>query len=343
MFGKEWQKVQQHVYTRTSTQARSHAQKFFVKLDKKHLILADFLETLDIEKLRVDLRLADGGDSTEYDEDQVIFDTSKPNNKNWMSNVALSGEHDKVSERESHQQAVSLSQPIQLNTREVVYEEEIAFRPTTNRIAQSIKQCNGEISSNYYNIHNNWADLVENGGNKRSSMKRKAKSNHAFFSKNYSNTVAKQKFKRRKTDVGEEVVLQSDNDTKIKIDPSDIKEFDRDQEMSLVHEEANYYHYQASVHSLQSSVLSHQHESIEDIINMKPEDDVFKGFEMIQNELALDSNVQFVSNHPDWMMDSINLSESKPMKMMDRLKDSIHEEINLFRDPHASISIMDNL
>jgi SHAQKYF class myb-like DNA-binding protein len=82
MFGKEWQKVQQHVYTRTSTQARSHAQKFFVKLDKKHLILADFLETLDIEKLRVDLRLADGGDSTEYDEDQVIFDTSKPNNKN---------------------------------------------------------------------------------------------------------------------------------------------------------------------------------------------------------------------------------------------------------------------
>mmetsp|Transcript_26242 Transcript_26242/g.26149 ORF Transcript_26242/g.26149 Transcript_26242/m.26149 type:complete len:258 (-) Transcript_26242:1028-1801(-) len=33
-FGKEWQKVQQHVHTRTSTQARSHAQKFFVKLDK---------------------------------------------------------------------------------------------------------------------------------------------------------------------------------------------------------------------------------------------------------------------------------------------------------------------
>lgn len=29
MFGKEWQKVQQHVNTRTSTQARSHAQKFF--------------------------------------------------------------------------------------------------------------------------------------------------------------------------------------------------------------------------------------------------------------------------------------------------------------------------
>ena len=34
LFGKEWQKVQQHVFSRTSTQARSHAQKFFVKLEK---------------------------------------------------------------------------------------------------------------------------------------------------------------------------------------------------------------------------------------------------------------------------------------------------------------------
>ena len=36
-FGKEWQKVQQHVATRTSTQARSHAQKFFGKLEKKEI------------------------------------------------------------------------------------------------------------------------------------------------------------------------------------------------------------------------------------------------------------------------------------------------------------------
>ena len=187
--------------------------------------------------------------------------------------------------------------------------------------------------------------MGEHSGSKRSSMKRKAKSNHAFFSKNYSNTVVKQKFKRRKTDVGEDVILQSDSDTKIKINHSAIKDFDREhvQEMSLVHEEENYYPYQASVHSLQSSVLSHQHESIEDIINMKPEDDVFKGFEMIQNESVLDSNAQFVSNHPDWNMDSINLSESKPLKMMDRFKDSIQEEVNLFRDQNHSMSIIDNL
>jgi SHAQKYF class myb-like DNA-binding protein len=35
-FGKEWKRVQQHVGTRSSTQARSHAQKFFVKLERKN-------------------------------------------------------------------------------------------------------------------------------------------------------------------------------------------------------------------------------------------------------------------------------------------------------------------
>ena len=34
LYGIEWKKVQEYVGTRTSTQARSHAQKFFYKLDK---------------------------------------------------------------------------------------------------------------------------------------------------------------------------------------------------------------------------------------------------------------------------------------------------------------------
>jgi SHAQKYF class myb-like DNA-binding protein len=33
-FGNEWKSVQKHVGTRSSTQARSHAQKFFVKIGK---------------------------------------------------------------------------------------------------------------------------------------------------------------------------------------------------------------------------------------------------------------------------------------------------------------------
>jgi hypothetical protein len=51
LYGKNWKKVQQHVTTRTSTQARSHAQKFFVKLDRKHIDLQTFLDSLDFNNL----------------------------------------------------------------------------------------------------------------------------------------------------------------------------------------------------------------------------------------------------------------------------------------------------
>lgn len=51
LYGKEWKRVQQHVETRSSTQARSHAQKFFVKLEKKDLTMEQFLEQLDMSNL----------------------------------------------------------------------------------------------------------------------------------------------------------------------------------------------------------------------------------------------------------------------------------------------------
>jgi SHAQKYF class myb-like DNA-binding protein len=44
LYGKEWKRVQMHVGTRSSTQARSHAQKFFVKLEKKNLTMDQFLQ-----------------------------------------------------------------------------------------------------------------------------------------------------------------------------------------------------------------------------------------------------------------------------------------------------------
>lgn len=37
-FGNEWKEVQKHVGTRSSTQARSHAQKFFIKIKKANLL-----------------------------------------------------------------------------------------------------------------------------------------------------------------------------------------------------------------------------------------------------------------------------------------------------------------
>ena len=51
-YGKEWKYVQKHVATRSSTQARSHAQKFFSKLDKKGVTLEQFLSQIDLDNLR---------------------------------------------------------------------------------------------------------------------------------------------------------------------------------------------------------------------------------------------------------------------------------------------------
>ena len=48
---KEWKKVQEVVGTRTSTQARSHAQKFFQKLKKKGETLDDFLLRLNLDMM----------------------------------------------------------------------------------------------------------------------------------------------------------------------------------------------------------------------------------------------------------------------------------------------------
>lgn len=46
LYGKEWKKVQTHVKTRTSTQARSHAQKFFRKLEKHDFPTKRYFEFL---------------------------------------------------------------------------------------------------------------------------------------------------------------------------------------------------------------------------------------------------------------------------------------------------------
>lgn len=45
--------------TRTSTQARSHAQKFFVKIEKKNKSLDDFLKDLDLQNLDKDMMFSD--------------------------------------------------------------------------------------------------------------------------------------------------------------------------------------------------------------------------------------------------------------------------------------------
>ncbi len=57
--------MQLHVGSRTSTQARSHAQKFFVKIEKKNLNLEEFLRDLDIHNLEKDMLFSDLEDDDE--------------------------------------------------------------------------------------------------------------------------------------------------------------------------------------------------------------------------------------------------------------------------------------
>ena len=154
------------------------------------MTLEEFLEKLDVNQLKADLKLADTGDSTEYDEDQPLVTIANMKNKGSVMNIALPGEKFKASENkeqvksctEQTEEDVNLVNKIALNNMEVEDEDE----------------------------------TLQNG-NKRSSMQRKAKMNHAFFSKNYSpeSLYGKVYTKRRKTGNDEEVIVKADCETKI--------------------------------------------------------------------------------------------------------------------------------
>lgn len=86
LYGRDWRAVQSFVKTRSSTQSRSHAQKFFSKIRRKGISLSEFLEGIDFKNLEklssceiglddeIDLVLRTGFD----DEEISVVPTKQP-------------------------------------------------------------------------------------------------------------------------------------------------------------------------------------------------------------------------------------------------------------------------
>jgi SHAQKYF class myb-like DNA-binding protein len=73
MFGNEWRKVQEHIKTRSSTQARSHAQKFFISIKKK---LTNECEFSSLKKDSLNVQ-----NDIEYEKISKLFKDCLPNTK----------------------------------------------------------------------------------------------------------------------------------------------------------------------------------------------------------------------------------------------------------------------
>jgi SHAQKYF class myb-like DNA-binding protein len=174
MFGKEWSKVQEHVFTRTSTQARSHAQKFFAKLDKKQLGLDEFLERLDITQLKLDLRLNETGDSTEYDEDQPMMTIINQKSKSSVLNIAMPGEL----KNQEMGNKVTIYQNQQVIAEENCDTEQYRSEVTNNYDSERANH----IAFNDIKMEDNRENSLE-ASNVRYTKQRKAKMNHAVLSK----------------------------------------------------------------------------------------------------------------------------------------------------------------
>lgn len=134
------------------------------------MTLEEFLERLDIDQLKIDLKLSDTGDSTEYDEDQPLITIANQKNKGSVMNIALPGEVAKP--LESYHYANK-------EPERVAYVEPIPEELRANSFKQPINMVANQIALNDMRYECT-DDLSAYSPNKRSMIQRKAKMNHAF-------------------------------------------------------------------------------------------------------------------------------------------------------------------
>lgn len=181
--------------------------------------------------------------------------------------------------------------------------------------------------------------------------------------------------KRRKTGPYQEVVIKSENDTKIILNSYALENYDDAQHKSMGYEQNDIQQFENEMnanselddvneeperfvlskeitagnynHYYEPAGLHHQAESIEDFMNNSHKMDDFKEFGILANESShlelnvnLESNVNLMSNNQDWKVDS-NFQEPKSMRTIDRIKMDTHEEATLLKVPGPSVSLID--
>lgn len=111
-YGNEWKQVQKHVGTRSSTQARSHAQKFFVKIKKSNV----FHFNIDLSKNSIKTlhEMANSLNTDEYFNaikalNCVAFERksgSNPNGSNSTQQAYVNGNTSNVAQAGSHKRKI---------------------------------------------------------------------------------------------------------------------------------------------------------------------------------------------------------------------------------------------
>ena len=135
-YGNDWKQVQKHVRTRSSTQARSHAQKFFVKIKKAKLLNIKFDPTKASIKLFHELIQ----DSNPEDYEKII---------STLTTIAFERNNSKKKKKNDHHKNNSNS------TNDASNIPNNSFIQEFNDKNNELKEATMHDNNDYKNIHNN--------------------------------------------------------------------------------------------------------------------------------------------------------------------------------------------
>jgi len=111
MFGRDWKRVARAVGSRTSTQCRSHAQKFIVSLEKQGMSLEGVLIRQDLMKIGEDGRIEPSDDNLSDQMKNVKFKFKQhPSANNYGSQGSPYDEHNSISNLKPEKSGVKIAE-----------------------------------------------------------------------------------------------------------------------------------------------------------------------------------------------------------------------------------------